>query len=1068
MTVTAEFKAKVLVPRLPPNTIHRPRLLKALQRRDDHGVLVVRAPAGFGKTTLLIDFVHELKGRVCWLSLDEWDRDAATYLHYLHLSVATCLNEHGLQPTAERPHRREPIAALGELAAMITEHGEDVWVVLDDFQSLAGYTDVTDLADYFARRLPPNCRLVISSRTPPQLESLPRLRLEGAVLELGPEDLAFTAAEIREYYRSARGVSISPERSESLLAFTQGWPAAVALIPDPESIGNSGPQSSLLLADYLAAEVYEQLPRDVQDFLLRGSVLDTLEAQACDWVLRRTGSEQILGDLEKRNLPVLRSRTAAPQFTIHPLFRDFLSSRLGVDSPKIHKALHRRAGEWHRRHERPNEAIWHLAQAEDWDGAAGLILNEAASAYGAGRWHSITSWLELMPEDERQRRPHLRLWEARILVRLGQADGALRVVSSAADSLRDDGVALAELETLRGTALRVRGDVSWALSSCRRAVELALSADAPIGVVGEARKQLGEAMYVSGLFADAARELNAALAIARQRGDREGTAYISGCLGSALCSLGKLQESANSLEQARLLWRSIGNDKELCWVLNNLAVTYQQMGQSDQARDLLRQSVAAARSAGHQRAEAYALASLGDIHRRMHDNEAAIERFEEAQRLAAEFADMTITAFALAGLSHAHRQAGDIGKAEMLANQALVSARERGNSYDEGLVQVALGSLRREQGSLDGAIAAFSGAVALFERVGARQELAEALFCLADSALPLRRERTLLRITLERLASIVTDLAGDHLLIEAASRAPAVVEYAASKRIAGRFYRDLLRRLRPGPDAREGRRAAAKKGSGRFPVVEVRALGAVEVSLEGRGILDAEWESEKAKELLLYLLSVRREVRRDEVVAALWPESGGAKASSAFHSTLHRLRSALYPESVITSHGGYSLNPDAALVYDVDDFELLVDSATRANDDSPERREAMQAAVELYLGQFAPGFDSEWVCDRRMGLESKFLGIATALIDILLADSAWPGAADICRRVLDYDPYNEAACYGLMKARAAMKDFESALRSFRVFREAMRTDLGEMPGVAITHLYAELRNHLGRTASHPP
>ena len=128
----------------------------------------------------------------------------------------------------------------------------------------------------------------------------------------------------------------------------------------------------------------------------------------------------------------------------------------------------------------------------------------------------------------------------------------------------------------------------------------------------------------------------------------------------------------------------------------------------------------------------------------------------------------------------------------------------------------------------------------------------------------------------------------------------------------------------------------------------------------------------------------------------------------------------------------------------------------------------MQAAVELYLGQFAPGFDSEWVCDRRMGLESKFLGIATALIDILLADSAWPGAADICRRVLDYDPYNEAACYGLMKARAAMKDFESALRSFRVFREAMRTDLGEMPGVAITHLYAELRNHLGRTASHPP
>jgi two-component SAPR family response regulator len=495
---------------------------------------------------------------------------------------------------------------------------------------------------------------------------------------------------------------------------------------------------------------------------------------------------------------------------------------------------------------------------------------------------------------------------------------------------------------------------------------------------------------------------------------------------------------------------------------------YYLMGQVDLARELFLDALTKARASGHQRAEAYSLISLADIDRQSNDWQKAIERYEEALALAADLGEMTLSTYCLTGLAHTSRQLGDIGRAEVLARQALASAQERESAYEQGLAQIALGGVWRQQGKLDDATLAFSGAVTLFEGVNAKKELVEALFYLADSSMPIRHGRGLLKVTLERLAAVARDLGHDYFLVQAAKEMPAVTEYGASRRIGGGFYRELLRRSGPqGSQVSEPAKDESRVGD-RLPAIKVTALGHLEVQMDGRDILNLEWESEKSKELFLLLLSHERPLRRDEIVAALWPESGGGRASSAFHSTLYRVRRALHTECVVELDGAYALNPSGTFLYDVREFEGAVEKVRRMTEDDPSYVDTLRKAIDLYRGPFAPTIESEWADARRRSLEQGFLEIAVKLADRLLQQEDYAGAGQACQRLLEYDPYNEAAFYKLMKAHAASGDHEGALRAYRRYSEVLEIDLGEKPGQAIVQLYSEIRDQLGQAAGRPP
>lgn len=1042
------FISKVLVPRRSGNRIRRKALLARLGD-DDHPVVSIVAPAGYGKTTTLTDFAHEANAEVSWLALDEWDRDPVEFLMYLRTSlVGTTARTARFNAST---NTEDLHSMLGEIVLEATESADNRILVVDDVHHVEDCEPIVELINYLAQHLPPGLKLMLTSRHPMPLQSTAKLRLDDRISEYGPADLSFSADEISELLR-LRGREPGEGIEERLLAITGGWPAGVALSGDASTLVEEG-AASAAVAEYLSAEVLRDIPKSLRRFLDRTSVLDVLDPEACDALVDEGGALESLRSLTKSNIPLTESGGRRLEIRIHPLVRDFLRSELKSHDATLYRSLHRRAAERAEGIGQQSDAVSHYIVGEDWDSVARTICEQAPKLYSLGRWHTVAAWIRAIPPDRLIDYPALRWWEARLLARLGEIDGALRVISEAG-ARADKPVQAAEFATLKALALRAKGDVSGAVESARQAVELAVDNNAPIDVVAEARKEYGLALMAEGSLAASAEEFQAVLALQDRRGRTAEAAGINGCLGSALGMMGRLAEAAEHMERARKQWQIVGNVKELCWVLNNLGMIYSRIGQVQLAIDVFDQCVSKSRQSENRRPETYALLSLAEIERDAGEARSAMEKCQSAYDIAAELGDQTALVHARCGLASCHGLLGDPKRGITLARQALASARERASAFEEGVALCCLGRLlRRADSSEDEAVSVLSQAVSLFEQTSSNYELAQTLLYLADAALPHRGSRGLVKVSLERFAVVAETLGESAYHLVPAADLRGVIEFGMSRKLGGGIFREVLRRDTRGlEDGREPSSEAAK-----LPAIRVRALGTLEVQVGERQVLNVEWESEKAREMFLLLVMEHRPLTRDEVVAYLWPETGGSKASSLFHSTLHRLRRALYKEVVKEDGGRYRISPEVSVTSDVDEFRAGVDR----QEDTTELREALS----LYAGPFAPSLESDWADTLRATLEETFLQAAQRLAELSTTFGDNVTAVRTCERILDIDPFNETACLLLMRAHANSGDVESALRSFKRFSETLELELGELPGSSLMELHKELEVSGRRTRS---
>jgi ATP/maltotriose-dependent transcriptional regulator MalT/DNA-binding SARP family transcriptional activator len=1062
---TDEFVTKVLVPRRRPDIIRRQRLLDILYGNLDHRLTVVHAPAGYGKTTLLIDFVHDLPMPVCWLSLDEEDRDQETFLRYLLLSLRHHLQR--LDPRIElpaSPDGQPGSADAGRIVGQVvtTLHrdiGEPVTLILDDFHSVDGCEAVTQLVNLLLLRLPPNCHMIICGRTKPSLSALPRLQAQRELATIDASLLAFTVEEIRRYYSQVHGVELNDDGAKKLAGVTEGWVAALALMPARDSMPTGlGAASAEETFEYLAAEVFDGLDRELQEFLLAVSVLSEVDVELCNTLLTRNDSQHILHQIEARNLFLTPIDPKGMRSRFHPLFQEFLVSRFRREQPDRFEATSATAGELLTARGRWGEAIRHLAAAGRWDQAASVVEQAAPEAFAEGRWQTIAGWLETFPSAELPNYPKLILWRARILYQLAQPDKALEVAAAAIPSLegRGDNISLADAYTVRGMALRLKGEHGEAAESCRHAVALLMSADGPIKSVAEARKQLGIVCLVQGLLLPAHDEFKAVLDIHEASGDVAGAAFAHECLGLALGKLGQLSGAGVHLEKARRAWQRLGNHKELATVLNNLGMLYYVQGEAEKALALFHDAVDKARRSGHARAEAYALASIADIDRDRGAYDIAVERYNVALDLGGDLGDTTLCTQVLTSLSDTYRLRGDFDKADILVRQAAADAEERESWHELGIAKIGLGLLLRERGDSQQAVANFSHAAELLSGCHAKREEALAQYHLGETLFLSRRGRSKAMRALERAAQLCQDLGYDHFLLERALAGPEVAQYAASKRIAASFYRRLLEKMASSHRPRQEKPRRGRPKPTRLPPVEVFALRPMEVLVAGRRVLDFEWQSEKSKEMFLFLLRRGDPVRKEEILAALWPDLPLEKCNSSFHSTLYRLRRALYTECVVEQTGRYVLNPLGRFWCDAAEFEDLIRKAEQARQQSARWASSLRRALDLYRGPFGNDFYSDWLEADRRRLEDMYLRCLVRLAQYERQRNTYLEAVSLYEKAVDLDPLNESLWYQLIETYTDAGQLETATRCYRRYVETVRDQLGEEPATAVTDLY----NHL--------
>lgn len=395
-------ESKLRPPPARPGIVARTALVEHLLAPSAAPIVCVVAPPGYGKTTLLAQWAQRKGRRVGWVTADARDNDPAVLLTYLAVALDRV---EPLDPeilsTLASPGGFVAATVVPRLAAAVSAMTEPVAVVLDHVEMLHNRHCLDAVAE-LAMQLPVGSQLALASRTTPPLP-LPRLRVQGRVMELGVAELAMDLREARALLEEVR-VEVADEQVAELHRRTEGWPvglylAALALqadagIEDPRGVGAAFSGEDWLVADYLWSELLSRLPAGRVSFLTRTAVLDRMCGPMCDAVLDTSGSARMLESLAESNLLLVPLDRRREWYRYHHLFRDLLGAELERREPKLVPRLHLRAAAWCEANGLEETAIDHAQAAGDADRVARLVLAQMQPVWASGRIDTVLQWMQ--------------------------------------------------------------------------------------------------------------------------------------------------------------------------------------------------------------------------------------------------------------------------------------------------------------------------------------------------------------------------------------------------------------------------------------------------------------------------------------------------------------------------------------------------------------------------------------------------------------------------------------------------------------------------------------------------
>jgi ATP/maltotriose-dependent transcriptional regulator MalT len=607
----ALLETKLYVPRLRRGLVLRPRLSERLDRGAASKLVLVSAPAGFGKTTLLTEWLAARPAALAderlaaWVSLDRGDNDPASFWAYVIAALRTVASGVGESALAllDAP---QPAPTETVLTTLLNDLGAvdgEIVLVLDDYHVIDA-RDVQDGMAFLLDHLPPWLHVVIASRADPALP-LARMRARGELAEIRAAELRFTADEAAVYLNEMTGLQLTAPDVAALEGRTEGWIAALQLAAlsmqgrdDVAGFIAGFAGDDRYVVDYLAEEVLARQSDPVQAFLLRTSILSRLSGPLCDAVTGQGDGKGMLEALDRGNLFLVSLDDRRRWYRYHHLFADMLQARLLDEQPGQVPDLHRRASEWHEQNGELSEAVRHALAAGDFERAADLVELAIPAMRRTRQEARLRGWLEVLPDEVVQVRPVLNVYFAGTLLLAGELEGvegrlrdAERWLEPATGDREEPQVPLAEMivadeeeyrrlpaliEMYRAGQALARGDAPGTVRHAERAIELALDDDYLCRA--SAAGLLGLVYWGSGDLEAGHRAYSACVEGLRRAGF---VADILGCsiaLADIRSTQGRLGDALRTFEQALQLAGEQGGS-----VLRGTADMY--VGMSEIARE---------------------------------------------------------------------------------------------------------------------------------------------------------------------------------------------------------------------------------------------------------------------------------------------------------------------------------------------------------------------------------------------------------------------------------------------------------------------------------------------------
>ncbi|MEM6451762.1 MAG: LuxR C-terminal-related transcriptional regulator [Cyanobacteria bacterium P01_D01_bin.105] len=561
------LETKLYRPQWSAERVSRPRLIERIQLQRK--LTLVSAPAGFGKTTMLAEWIAAVPERaIAWVSLDQGDNTPATFWIYLITTLQNntqlSLGERSLS-LLQSSQLPDTESILRILLSELTALEANITLVLDDYHAIET-SAIHDGIGFLLSYLPPQVHLIIASRTDPPL-SLARLRSCGKLTELRASDLRFTPDEAAAFLKQSMGLEISTNDISALEQRTEGWIAGLQLaalsLQGRENISDfvaafSG--DDRYIVDYLLEEVLQRQPDRIRHFLLQTAVLDRLSSDLCDAVTGQDDGQDMLNALERGNLFIIPLDNKRQWYRYHHLFADVLQAHALRELPERVPILHRQASEWYEKKGLFSDAIRHALLAKAFDQAAKLIEQVWPAMRNRQQERTVLVWLKEIPAPLVQARPILSVVYALSLLNTGQIDSVelhLRNAEQAlaqAESLATNQTT-EQYRSLPASIANARAFCAQALGNCDQAIAyaeqaLALLPPGDNNERGASAAFLGLAHWSSGDVAAAYQSFSEALAIFQRLGSIQ--IAVSAMLGLANMGMaqGRLRATIKTCEQA--------------------------------------------------------------------------------------------------------------------------------------------------------------------------------------------------------------------------------------------------------------------------------------------------------------------------------------------------------------------------------------------------------------------------------------------------------------------------------------------------------------------------------------
>lgn len=1073
-TSLAISKIKVRVPFRRQELITRTRLLETLTNQLNRRLLLVVAPAGYGKTSLLVDVAQQSKNPVCWFAIDPLDREPQRFVRYLIAAIAEQFPEFGQEAlmalesmtSFDGDEERLLVTLANEIISKINV---PFHLILDDYHLVGDMPFAGLIISRLLQLTDEHLHLILASRNIPDLADVPLLIARGQFGGVTFQDLAFQPQEIQQLFLHNSGLSLELADARALVEQTEGWIAAIHLTNGhPAGLPRMHPlESTRELFDFFSSEVLRRQSRQVYRFLLMTSIFDVFDVGLCEQVLTPlVGDEkydwgQLFEVVRTGNLFSVGLDRDGRLIRYHQLFQYFLRAQLQYEDPVLAWHLHQRLGEVYEAREEWEEAL----QVYDRQGAheqqARLLIRISSIFLRSGQILTLSHWLEKLPEEVVQKTPGLIALRGVICSTRGENSRALELYNRAEGELRisDDVAAWTTTLVRRAEVLRQLGEFKQALRDVDQTLVLTQDSEnlELQQTFAEAQRIRGLASYGLGNMQDALTWLQRALKTSQALGLQRNIPILEAELGVVYRKLGQPEVTARYYASALAAWRSAGNTGWRANLLNNMGLLCHMTGRLNEAREYLSEALQIAEQSGYVTIQTTVLISLGDLLADLSEKISAYDHYDRALTLATNLGNSLLIFYAQLGEARMQRLTGEVSLAIEELKHAELSQVSLG-TFERALFNLELGCCWLAMDKPEVSMGFLRAAEELFEQGGNLMEQK-----IARLWLEIVRALQNSKITPDNLKSILPPVHEWRLATPFMLHAAQAVTQLRAKGqsglladpVLGKFFAQAAEHQRLLTRSQEPSVLASVDTQ--KPRLEITSFGEVVVRFNQRILKTADWQTRESRDFFMFLLHSPPQTK-EQIALEFWPDISPARLKMRFKINVYRVRKALGQDAVLFEADRYRFNRTLSYTWDREVLDQLLNTIPATI--GPHHLDPLQRAIDILRKPYLADLDADWAVSDRLRYQDLYRDLLVRLADGFLQANQPQSCLDSAREALRQDPLLETAHRLIIQAYATLHDPAGMTLQFRQYQQLMMSELGLGPSAEISLLYERLLDTL--------